>query len=124
MKYPLAAQGKTGRMGRFDLRGKLIFTLAFTLAHMLLSILLFGLSFSAVMSNADDGKPLPLGDAILYHASQVLLWPIVIPLGRVEYLREVLPVYSGIFILFLNSLTWAIIALAIMLGIRYFRARK
>jgi len=96
---------------------KVLFALIVTVLHMLLTGLLFMLSFSLVMGSAAVDQPLSLVGEIVYRLSQLFQWPLVILLGRSEFLAEVLPAYSVIFILFLNSLLWALVILGIILGI-------
>jgi hypothetical protein len=112
--------------GRFQLsrNSKVLFVLVFTLIHMLVTVGLFLASFYVVMANADDGKPLPAEAEILVRVSDVFQWPVLAPLGQIEFLREVLPVYSVYIILPINSLDWALTALGIVLGLRRMRGRR
>ena len=99
-------------------RNKVLFVLVFTLLHMVLSVALFLWSFSTVMGNMDNGAPLAIGEELIISISDILLWPIFIPLGQVDTLREILPAWAGIFILILNSLVWALVGLGVVLGIQ------
>jgi hypothetical protein len=103
---------------------KVLFVLVFTLIHMLITVGLFLASFYVVMANADDGKPLPAEAEILVRVSDVFQWPVLAPLGQIEFLRNVLPVYSVYIILPINSLVWALTALGIVLGLRRMRGRR
>ena len=103
--------------------GKVLFVLIFTAVHMLLTVLLFLISFSFTMSIADTDKSLPLLGEIFYHLSQFFQWPVMISLSRMGQLNNI-PAYSGIFILFVNSLLWAVAILIIFLGITKLRHKK
>lgn len=116
--------GKEDRGSLQGRKSKFLFIIIFTLLHMLVTVLLFFWSFSVVMGNADDGEPLPIAGEILLQVSEVFQWPVFIPLGRIEFLGDILPAYSGIFILLLNSLVWALVALIIVLGIQRILRRK
>ena len=96
---------------------KVLFVVIFTALHMLLTVLFFLVSFSLVMGSADDAKPLSLMGEVIYALSKILQWPVIVPLGQVDFLREVLPVYSGVFILLLNSLVWSFVFLGLVLGL-------
>jgi hypothetical protein len=99
---------------------KVLFVIIFTLLHMLLTALLFLISFSFTMSIADTDKSLPLIGEMFYRLSQIFQWPVMISLSRMGQLHNI-PAYSGIFILFLNSLLWAVAILSIILGITKLR---
>ena len=99
-------------------KSRALFIIIFTLLHLILSVLLFLWSFSIVMGKMDDGRILTSGEVLIIHISDIFLWPVFIPLGQVESLREILPAWSAIFILLLNSLLWAIVALMLLLGIQ------
>jgi hypothetical protein len=99
---------------------KVLFVLIFTVLHMLLTVLLFLISFSFVMSIADTDKSLSLIGEIFYRLSQFFQWPVMISLSRMGQLNNI-PAYYGIFILFLNSLMWAVVILGIILGITRLR---
>ena len=103
------------------LKGRALFIIIFTVLHLILSVLLFLWSFSIVMGKLDDGRTLAFGQELIIHISDIFLWPVFIPLGQVESLREILPAWSAIFILLLNSLLWAIVALMLVLGIQKIR---
>jgi len=80
-----------------------------------------------VMGELDDGRSVTIGQELIIHISDIFLYPLFIPLGQVESLREILPAWSAIFILVLNSLLWAIVALTLVLGIqkiRYLRGMR
>lgn len=116
MKPQRAISNEDNFLGLSSPKGKFLFTLIITAIHMLLTVLLFLFSFSVVMSFSSRDQPLPFAGEILYRISQIFQWPLIVPLGRIEFLQEALPVYSGIFILLLNSLVWALAALVIVLG--------
>ena len=98
-----------------------LFIVIFTLLHLIMTVMLFMWSFSIVMGKMDDGRTLTAGEELIIHISDIFLWPVFIPLGQVEFLREILPAWSAVFILLLNSLLWAVIALLLMLGIQKIR---
>jgi hypothetical protein len=102
-------------------KNRLLFIAFFTLVHLVLSVLLFLWSFSIVMGKLDDGRTLAYGQELIIHISDIFLWPVFIPLGQAESLREILPAWSAIFILLLNSLLWAIVALMLVLSIQKIR---
>jgi len=97
---------------------RVLFIIIFTLLHMFLTGLLFMASFSVVLANANDDKPLPLAGKALVMVSEIFQWPLMIPIGRIEFLRDVLPNFSLYIILLLNSLIWALVALGILIRLR------
>lgn len=117
MKPQRASSSEVIFHGLFSLKGVFLFTLIATAIHMLLTVLLFLFSYSVVMSFSSRDLPLPFAGEILYRISQIFQWPLIILLGRIEFLQQALPVYSGFFILLLNSLLWALAALVIVLGV-------
>ena len=96
----------------------LIFIILFTIIHFLLSFLFFLWSFSVVMGKMDQGDAYSGAEQIILRVSDILLYPVFIPLGQVDILREYLPAWAGIVILILNSLVWALAALALVLWVK------